>query len=70
MADYSILNSTLLMKVNLLCDKYGEARKNPMIIIEPDAMQQVMHSLSIEEKISKVFLHAYSNNLRKYHNYK
>ena len=23
------------MSVNLLCDKYGKERKNPMIIIEP-----------------------------------
>jgi len=28
------------MKVNLLCDKYKMKRKNPMIIIEPDAIQQ------------------------------
>jgi len=28
------------MKVNLLCDKYGKKRKNPMVDLEPDAMQQ------------------------------
>jgi len=28
------------MKVNLLCDKMGIERKNPMIIIEPDEMKQ------------------------------
>merc|ERR1712034_214142 len=27
------------MKINLLCDKYGIKRKNPTIIIDPDAMQ-------------------------------
>ena len=36
------------MQVNLLCDKNGIERKNPMIIIEPDAIQQVIHSLCIE----------------------
>ena len=35
------------MKVNLLCDKYETERKNPMITIEPDVMQQVIHSLFI-----------------------
>jgi len=34
------------MKVNLLCEKYGEARKNPSIIIEPDAMQQFPNQTS------------------------
>merc|ERR1712034_253944 len=29
------------MKVNLLCDKYGIIRKNPMIIIKPDTMRKV-----------------------------
>ena len=37
------------MSVNLLCDKYETKRKNQMIIIDPDAMQQVIHSLSIEK---------------------
>ena len=30
------------MKINLLCDKMGIDRKNPMIDLKPDAMQQVM----------------------------
>ena len=30
------------MKINLLCDKYEIKRKNPMITIEPDVMQQVI----------------------------
>jgi len=34
------------MKVNLLCDKNGIERKNPMIIIEPDKMQQVPNQTS------------------------
>jgi len=34
------------MSVNLLCDKYGKERKNPMIIIEPDKMQQVVNPTS------------------------
>merc|ERR1712034_256920 len=38
------------MKVNLLCDKYGEARKNPMIIIEPDAMQKKTKSQLYQSK--------------------
>ena len=29
------------MKVNLLCDKNGIERKNPMIIIKTDVIQQV-----------------------------
>ena len=33
------------MSVNLLCNKYGKERKNPMIDIEMDAIQQVIHSL-------------------------
>ena len=37
------------MKVNLLCDKYEIKRKNSMIDIKMDAIQQsVIHSLSIE----------------------
>ena len=36
------------MKVNLLCDKHGKERKNPMIDIKLDAIQQVIHSLSIK----------------------
>ena len=32
------------MQVNLLCEKNGIDRKNPMIDLEPDAMQQVTHS--------------------------
>ena len=35
------------ISVNLLCDKLGIERKNSKIDIEPDAIQQVMHSLSI-----------------------
>ena len=35
------------MKVNLICDKYGKKRKNPMIKIGPDAIQKVTHSLFI-----------------------
>jgi hypothetical protein len=34
------------MQVNLLCDKYGIKRKNPMIDLEPDAMQQVSNQTS------------------------
>jgi hypothetical protein len=37
------------MSVNLLCDKYGKERKNPMIIIEPDKMQQVIYILKSEK---------------------
>ena len=39
------------MKVNLLCDKNGIERKNPVIDIEPDVIREVMHSY---EK-SKIF---------------
>ena len=35
------------MKVNLLCDKYKIRRKNPRIDLEPDVIQQVMHSFYI-----------------------
>jgi len=35
------------MQVNLLCDKYEIKRKNPMIIIKPDAMQKVPNKTSI-----------------------
>ena len=35
------------MKVNLLCDKYESERKNPMINIDLDVIQKVIHSLSI-----------------------
>jgi len=35
------------MKVNLLCDKYGMERKNPMILIKPDKIQQVGNKTSI-----------------------
>jgi len=38
------------MQVNLLCDKFGIKRKNPMIDLEPDAIQQVIHSLSIVQE--------------------
>ena len=31
------------MKVNLLCDEFGIKRKNPNFIMEPDAIQQVIH---------------------------
>ena len=34
------------MKINLLCDKYGIERKNPMIVI--NLYESVIHSLSIE----------------------
>jgi hypothetical protein len=34
------------MSVNLLCDKYEEERKNPTIIIEPDAMYKVQNKTS------------------------
>jgi len=34
------------MQVNLLCDKNGIERKNPMIIMEPDAIQQVPNQTS------------------------
>ena len=36
------------MKVNSLCDKFEKERKNPMIIIESDEIQQVMDSSSIK----------------------
>ena len=42
------------MEVNLLCDKYGKERKNPTVIIELDAMQQVTKSLSIKTWESKM----------------
>ena len=42
------------MSVNLLCDKYGKERKNPMIKIELDAIQQVIHSLCIKIWLSKI----------------
>ena len=38
------------MNVNLLCDKYKIGRKNPMIITQPDVIQQVTHSLCIVHK--------------------
>jgi hypothetical protein len=53
------------MKLNLLCDKNGIKRKNPMIIIEPDEIQQVIHSLSIEtceSKIKKILLFIENKN--------
>ena len=31
------------MKVNLLCDEFEIKRKNPNFIMEPDAIQQVIH---------------------------
>ena len=35
------------MSVNLLCDKMGKERKNLMIDIKPDVIQQVNHSFRI-----------------------
>ena len=35
------------MKVNLLCDKYGIERKNPMIDINPNVIKQVIHSFYV-----------------------
>jgi len=37
------------MKINLLCDKNGIERKNPMINLEPDAMQQVNKEIKVED---------------------
>ena len=31
------------MKVNLLCDKFGIKRRNPMINLKPDVIQQVIN---------------------------
>ena len=46
------------MKVNLLCDKYGIQRKNPTIMLEPDAIQKkVIHSLSIGFNIQIKIVH-------------
>jgi len=58
------------MKVNLLCDKYGIKRKNPMIIIEPHAIQQ-----HFKIKTSIYFDVSWNNNAKKwqamlYHNQK
>ena len=35
------------MQVNLLCDKYETERKNPMINVDLEAIQKVIHSLFI-----------------------
>jgi len=42
------------MRVNLLCDKYGIQRKNPMIVIEPDKIHQVPNQTS---KYTGVYWH-------------
>ena len=41
------------MKVNLLCDKYGIERKNPVINIDPDGIQKVILSFIIIHLIVK-----------------
>jgi hypothetical protein len=41
------------MKVNVLCDKCGIERKNPKININPNAIQQVIYSLSTVHRKAK-----------------
>jgi len=47
------------MKVNLLCDKYQIERKNPMINLGPDEIQQVPTQTS---KYAQVYWNKYCNN--------
>merc|ERR1712034_28248 len=42
------------MSVNLLCDKYEEERKNPTIIIEPDAKYKIKLQSTLELLGTKV----------------
>jgi len=48
------------MKVNLLCDEFGIKRKNPMIDLQPDAIQQVQNSTSIYTGV------CWDNNVKKW----
>ena len=51
------------MKVNLLCDKYGIERQNPTIIIEPNAIQQVIDLLYIPKHIKNLMVNLKSNKI-------
>merc|ERR1712034_114040 len=41
------------MQVNLLCDKYGIERKNPMIDINPDKMKSTMYQSEVKHIVNE-----------------